>query len=90
MFLIPNNIDFNDYIQNMNLNIISNTIIIEIETIENSLHQIHFVDSFWLNCNGLSNIEEFARKYWKGVDVVDINTEVLFRGEFIITNIIEQ
>ena len=88
MFLIPNDMDIQEYATNMKFDLVQNTVI-EIEIIDEG--NLLYADSSLLNCNGDSHESKktIARRYWGGTTDRNINTEVLFRGQYAITRIID-
>ena len=84
MFLVPFEIDILEYGKKMNFDLTNKTMI-EIETMEDA--KIHFADITLLNCNNLIHDEkvEKAKEYWKGTELINLNTEILFRGHFKIS-----
>ena len=81
MFLVPIEVNLNNYCKNMGFNTNQLTML-EVD-IEND-SKYHFADFTLLNCNNLIHDEkvEKAKEYWNGTDRRDMNTEILFRGKF--------
>lgn len=88
MFLVPYEVDIYEYASNLQYDLSTRTLL-EIETIDGG--QIHFADLTLLNCNAHKHSDkvEAAKKYWLGTNNFDLNTEVLFTGQFMVTSIIE-
>lgn len=87
MFLIPHEVDIDLYGKRLGFDL-SQKSIVEIEVSDPS--KIHCADLQSLDCNSLSHEEkeDLARKYWVGVNTMDLNTEVLYEGEFAVTKIL--
>ena len=88
MFLIPNEVNLERYSENMGFDI-NDAIVLNIEVSNNSF--LHYADMSLLNCNLFADdyIEIQAKRYWNGVENehININTEILFRGNFKIISI---
>jgi intein/homing endonuclease len=89
IFLVPFEVEIFEFATKLNYNLNSKTLM-EIEVIQND--NLHFADLTLLNCNSLSHFEKVkaARQYWQGTTTRDINTEVLYIGEFKINSIIQR
>jgi hypothetical protein len=87
MFLFPLEVDINDFARNLGYNLNDRTII-EVETLNEE--QIHFADLTLLNVNihNHNEKEEAARLYWSGTNKRNLETEILYRGQFRVTKII--
>ena len=84
MFLLPYQADISGFIEKYKF---YNRINLEIETEDGGL--LHFADASLLDCDTkiFSKKQDAARQYWSGTDKRDINTEVLFRGNYKIIRI---
>jgi hypothetical protein len=88
MFLLPLETDIRIYASNLGYDLKNKTLLeIEILNIDN----LHFADLNFLNCNTFAHNEkeDAARNYWKGSDRRDFDIEILYVGQFRVTDFIE-
>lgn len=90
MFLFDSQIDYKDYAKVINFSLEEYNLI-EIEVLKD-MSKLLRVDMSLLNCNInlYDEIVSKAEEYWSGADKIDLNTEILFEGNFKIKRVILQ
>lgn len=90
MFCFHKSIDYRDYANKINFSL-DKYALIEIEPIEEQSRSIMAKLSL-LDCNGspYDVIFEKAKEYWKGTQEINLDTEILLEGKFIITDILKR
>ncbi|UMZ72965.1 hypothetical protein [Natranaerofaba carboxydovora] len=88
MFLFNTDVDYKKYVENMGFDL-TNRNLLKIEVLNNKSN-LFYGDMSLLNCNSKRyyGMVETARKYWEGAKENNINTEVLFEGEFKVKEIL--
>ena len=86
IFLAPQSVDLKEFAKMMNFG--GELKYLEIQPLDDS--KVHFANISLLNCDPLDHEVKInnAREYWNGNDEITKDTEVLYEGEFIITQVL--